>query len=170
MTHNPVRSRRRRLGAHTVEFALTLPAFVFIMAAMFDFGWLFYQQAMLDSAIHQGCRAGAVVDPEDDVPEDVATETILASMDAFGQACPDDGTALSMDDLDTNGEGERVFKTNQQCGVFMEKTGSRPAISMDCTVVKKFEPLFGLVPAPETIGANTVMRFEWQDLVDEDST
>jgi len=142
--HRSRKPRRRRRGAHVIEFALTLPAFVALMAAMFDFGWLFFQQAMLDNAIHEGCRAGAVVDPASAVPEDVAEAEIRRLLDSTGQKCPDDSS----------------------CTVSFTRTGARPAISLRCEVDRAYSPLFGMVPAPDRIGSRTLMRFEWQDLVD----
>ena len=137
-------ARRRRRGAHVVEFALTLPAFVMILAGTFDFGWLFFQQAMLDNAVHEGCRAGAVVDPASANPEDTAEDKIRELLDNTGQKCPDDST----------------------CEVTMSRTGVRPAISLRCDVERNYSPLFGMVPHPDRIGSRTLVRFEWQDLVD----
>mgnify|MGYP001804268774 CR=1 FL=1 len=31
---------------------------------------------------------------------------------------------------------------------------------------RDYTPLFGLVPSPDYIGSRSLMRFEWQDLVD----
>src|SRR6476619_3535339 len=49
---------RRRRGANAIEFALTLPLFLFIVFATLDYGYLFAMQAMLDDAVVLSCREG----------------------------------------------------------------------------------------------------------------
>lgn len=156
--------RGARRGAHSLEFALTLPVFVLILAATFDMGWLFFQQAMLDNAMHEGCRAGAVIDPEQGVPEDVAEEEMRGMLASVGQECG--GSASDDGDTDTD-PPERGIGDPQTCDFSFSRQGSRPAISLKCEVVRSYTPPFGLVPHPDYIGSQTLMRFEWQDLVDE---
>ncbi|MFK7928438.1 MAG: TadE/TadG family type IV pilus assembly protein [Myxococcota bacterium] len=136
------RNRRSRFGAHVIEFALTLPAFTLLLAAIFDMGWLFYQQAMLDNAMHEGCRAGAVMDPETAGPEAVARDEILTLLARFGQPCRGD------------------------CSVEFEREGALPALYMTCKVDRDYNALFGMVPTPERIGSQTLIRFEWQDQIE----
>lgn len=170
MRHHHATARRNRRGTNLIEFALTLPAFMMLLAVLFDFGWLFFQQAMMDAAIHEGCRAGAVVDPEAQDPETVAKDTILTSLNAAGQACPASTPVASRVELaEAAGEDEStgaVLEDDQECAVILDRVGERPAISMQCEVQRRYEPLFGLVPSPEVITSSTRMRFEWQDLVD----
>lgn len=135
------RTRRNRVGAHIVEFALTLPVFTLLLAAIFDMGWLFYQQAMLDNAMHEGCRAGAIMDPDSNQPEAAARSEIMRLLAKVGQKCGGD------------------------CNVRFERGGALPAISMTCWVERDYNALFGLVPTPERIGSQTLIRFEWQDQI-----
>lgn len=52
--------RRTEGGASAVEFALILPVFVLIIAAIIDFGFIFAQQVSLNNAARDASRAGVV--------------------------------------------------------------------------------------------------------------
>jgi Flp pilus assembly protein TadG len=52
--------RRRDRGASAVEFALILPVFVLIIAAIVDFGFIFAQQVSLNNAARDASRTGVV--------------------------------------------------------------------------------------------------------------
>lgn len=132
-------SRRARRGASAIEFALTMPAFVLLLALFTDYGWLFFQQANLDNAVHRGCRTGAVTDPLRESPEDAARASIAADLTLFGVRC--DGG----------------------CVTRIETRGAHPSISMFCAIDAPYEPLFGLAATPARIQATTLMRYEWQD-------
>jgi Flp pilus assembly protein TadG len=55
--------RHGRRGGNAIEFALTLPIFVFIMFGVLEYGYYFYLSALVEDANRFGCRKGALVDP-----------------------------------------------------------------------------------------------------------
>ena len=138
--------RGRRRGAAAIEFALVLPVFVLIFAAVMDFGWLFYERTVLDAATTRGCRAGALVDPGEDEADldavrtraqEVMEETLL---DVGGIAC----------------EGD------DNCMVSVSAFGTMPGRSIKCVVDKRFEPILGMVLDPFVMESAMVVRLEWQ--------
>ncbi|MFT7520001.1 MAG: Flp pilus assembly protein TadG [Kiritimatiellia bacterium] len=131
-------ARRRRRGGTAIEFGLTMPAFVFILAMFVDYGWIFFHKAMLDTSVHRGCRAGAVADPDRLDNHEEAKKTILAELALAGVDCGVD------------------------CVVTLTDLGVTPSRSMECNIVRDYVPLFGIVPAPATLHAQTIMRYEWQ--------
>lgn len=137
------RRRSNRRGSSTVEFALTAPAFVLVLAIFIDYGWVFFQKAMLDNAIQSGCRQGAITDPETADPMTVADGAISSTMSRLGSPCDGD------------------------CTITLEDRGATPALSLYCEVDQEYTPLFGMVPTPDRLQSSTLMRFEWQDEVDE---
>lgn len=56
-----VRNARRSGGAELVEFALVLPILVVILIAVFDFGFMVYDKAMITHAAREAARAGIVL-------------------------------------------------------------------------------------------------------------
>ncbi|SDP26321.1 Flp pilus assembly protein TadG [Pedococcus dokdonensis] len=52
--------RRSESGASAVEFALILPVFVLIIAAILDFGFIFAQQVQLNNAARDAARQAVV--------------------------------------------------------------------------------------------------------------
>jgi len=138
MVHDPNRTQRRRRGSSALEFALTFPAFIFIIAIFTDYGWVFFQKAMLDNAIHEGCRAGAIADPQSDDNKQVARDRIEDQLEAVGLECT-------------------------SCTIVTEDRGDAPAISMFCSVTRTTDSLWGIVPIPASMGSSTLLRYEFQD-------
>jgi hypothetical protein len=133
---------RLRRGANAIEFALTLPVFIAIIMAIFEFGWMFFMRSTIIHAVRDGCRAGAVIPPGDaPSPEAVAT----ARMTDF----------LAGYDIECRGSAER-------CGVDIEPTGESPFQTMDCTLTVVYEPLVGLIPTPDHLSARSVVMYEIQ--------
>ncbi|MCB9758331.1 MAG: pilus assembly protein [Alphaproteobacteria bacterium] len=133
-------SQRRRRGANAIEFALILPVFVTIMVGIMDFSWFFFVRSTVINAVRDGCRAGAVV-PPDENPELVARaemEDILATWNAD---CND---------------------PNITCTFDIQASGSSPSEVLECSITLEQDPLIGLVPMPETTTASAVVHFELQ--------
>lgn len=134
---------RTRGGAAALEFALTLPAFLLLLFAIMDYGWLFYHRAALDSAANTGCRAGSLIDPgieEADMAavQDEANSSTQAALEGLGIPCGAD------------------------CSVAVEVFGVNPARSIRCTVQLGYDPLVGAVLDPLTLEALQVSRLEYQ--------
>ena len=135
-----IRSLRR--GAHAIEFALTIPLFVAIVTAILEFGWMFFMRSTVIHAVRDGCRAGAVI-PFGEVPspEEVAQSTMTDFLGGYS--------------IDCRGAEER-------CGIAVTVAGESPYETMDCTLDIAYEPIIGLIPHPERLGARSVVMFEIQ--------
>lgn len=75
--------RRRRRGANALEFALTAPVAITILAGMIDFGWFFYQQQGVQTATRDGVRTASVVRIEQD-PVTVAENATFNALNRAG--------------------------------------------------------------------------------------
>jgi Flp pilus assembly protein TadG len=130
-------SRRARRGANAVEFALTLPVAVAVLAGIIDYGWIFFQQEAIQNATRDGVRFASVSTPL----EDHISRAIRATEDALQRSGIDPATAK----IDAYYEG--VFPDER------------------ITVVTRvpFSPLFGIVPVPVNLGAQLSMRVESQE-------
>ncbi|MES2977142.1 MAG: TadE/TadG family type IV pilus assembly protein [Pseudomonadota bacterium] len=58
---NPAKNRNSQTGAQAVEFALVLPFLILIIFAVFDFGILVYNKAIITNASREGARQGIVL-------------------------------------------------------------------------------------------------------------
>ena len=76
------RSARRTSdeGVTTVEFALVLPLFVFLIGVATYFGWMFFQQTQLDRAANRAARYAAVL--QTDGRTGFCSDLVLASINA----------------------------------------------------------------------------------------
>ncbi len=131
-----------RRGANAIEFALTLPVFVALVLAVFEFGWMFFMRSTVIHAVRDGCRAGAVI-PQLDVPSPESVATDRMSDFLAGVA------------IDCRGDSDR-------CGIAITTTGESPYQTMDCSLSISYEPLVGMIPHPETLAARSVVMYEVQ--------
>jgi hypothetical protein len=133
------RRRRRRRGANAMEFALTLPVFIAVTMGMVEFGWFFSRVALVNSALMDGCREGALIDELEGDPETTATARMEAVLTFGGQACTD-------------------------CDA--EIIGVVPGKTLRCSVEVDYETLTGFFTSmgvmPNTITSETRSRLEWQ--------
>lgn len=128
--------RADRRGTNMVEFALTLPIFLFILFGLFDYGWFFLNKAMADIAVTRGCRAGAITDTLDGDPAEEAEEVMVDWMDLVVDGC--------------------------QGGCSAAVSGDVPTRIIQCTVVVPHAAMVGLMPVPEVVRSETIARLEWQ--------
>ena len=135
-------SRNPRRGANAIEFALTVPLFVALVAAIFEFGWMFFMRSTVIHAVRDGCRAGAVV-PRDEVPS--PAEVAQTKMTEF----------LGGYSIDCRGAEER-------CGITVTTSGVYPYETMNCSLDIAYAPIIGLIPHPDRLGAKSVIMFEIQ--------
>lgn len=136
--------RLRRRGGPAIEFALVLPVFVLLLGGIFEFSWFFFMRAITINAVQAGCRAGAVV-PPDESPTIVAEDEIGRAMGAYsfwGADCSD--------------------PDDSQCEMNVATSGSSPTELITCSVAMEYRGLTGLVPMPTTITAGTTRIFEVQ--------
>lgn len=139
--------RPRRRGSNLIEFALLMPVFWLIIAGMIDMGWLFYHQAMLDTATNIGCRAGALVDPGDGESRiaEVRQTAEKAMVKELGKT---PGTTCVADE--------------EKCTLSVSAFGDPPGRSLYCSVTRDFTPLLGIGATSTQLDSGIVVRMEWQ--------
>lgn len=138
-----MRTQQHRRGNNAVEFVLTLPIWIGVVASIIDFGWLFYHQTALDAAANLGCRAGALVDPGD-----------LDQYIALVQTRATDAMQTALVDL---GGGECPT-----CTVTAYTVGAPPARSLRCEASRPIQPLVGLFMDDRLLHSKQIARLEWQ--------
>lgn len=124
-------------GAEAVEFALTLPILVILVAGIFDYGWYFHQQLSLQSATRQAARSASVLPQTGDV-DAAARASIAAALEADGQGGLDPAVTV---EVVTAANGEQ-------------------AVRVDATA--PYTGLWSLVALPFQLRATVVMRREDQ--------
>ncbi len=138
---SPARGRR---GGPAIEFALVLPVFVFVMAVIFEYSWYFFMQATVMGAAESGCRAGAVV-PPDENPMEVAQDNAADAMGAYsfwGADCAD--------------------SDDSRCNISIATSGASPTEVISCQVAIQYPGMTGMVPVPSAITFSTARIFEVQ--------
>jgi len=128
--------RRRRRGANAIEFALTLPVAVAVLAGIIDYGWLFFQQEAIEAATRDGARHGSVsIRTEDPVTR--AERATLGSLERNG-----------------------IDPATAEVRAFLESVFPDERVTVATAV--PFRPLFGIVPVPGVLNARLSMRLEAQ--------
>ncbi len=136
--------RRRRRGGPAIEFALVLPVFMLIVGVIFEYSWYFFMRSTVMSAATTGCRAGAVVPPDED-PTDVAENQVGQTMNTysfFGMDCSD--------------------PEDENCTIAVSTSGDSPSEVITCAVAVVYPGLTGIVPVPSAISFSTSRIFEVQ--------
>lgn len=132
---------RDRGGAHLLEFALTLPVFLSLMLGMIEFGWFFFQKAAIDSAVHIGCRQGAVLDPGTN--DAALPANILLTVQGIKDVMAENGVVCD------------------GCSVQVVDLYNMPARSLSCTVSQEYIPLVNVIDAVP-ITSRAIVRMEIQ--------
>ena len=135
-THATFLERVRRRGGNTVEFALTLPVFLYLMLGVVDYGYLMMAHAVLDAAAMEGTREGAITDPYN-----------VAAVDAVAEAKAEEIASGIC-------AGDCVYTCND--------VGNPPEREIECDLRWNIEPLVGLVPYPTQIQSKGRQLLEWQ--------
>ncbi|MCP4809424.1 MAG: pilus assembly protein [Proteobacteria bacterium] len=131
---------RDRRGANAIEFALVLPVFLTIVLGMMEFSWAFFIRTAVITAVSDGCRAGAVVHPEDDW-ETEALDRMTLVLAQYNIDCEDNSVS---------------------CESFATSSGDSPEESIDCRLEVNYEPLIGYVPVPTEVASEATILFELQ--------
>ncbi len=135
-------SPRRRRGTHVIEFALVTPVFLVLTIGIMDWGWYMFTHATVKAAVYEGCRTGAVIDPDSNpTPESVAAGDIRARLASLNISC-------------TGGDDRCVVQT--------QRSGSSPEELLLCAVDADYRSLFELVPTPVEVGTATQVLLEIQ--------
>lgn len=109
--HSGARGDRKR-GSVIVEFALSFPFVIVVLAGMFQFGYAFFAYNSLRNCVHAGARFGSLADF---TQGQTAFQTNVKNMTVYGTVNVDGSTrplvhGLSIDDIivtsvDTDGVG-----------------------------------------------------------------
>jgi Flp pilus assembly protein TadG len=128
----------RERGSAAVEFALVFPLFVTILFGILEYGWIFYQQFNLASAVRDGLRQGVTVGQTSTPdPKAFAVQRALADLQVVGVS------------------SSNVTLTTQY-------NGTTPTKTLTLTAVMAYHPLIGLVPVPAQIKYAMTMMLELQ--------
>jgi Flp pilus assembly protein TadG len=125
-------------GAAAVEFALILPVMLSVVFGTMEYGWVFYQQFNLASAVRDGLRQGVTISqtvtPD---PRETARQKTLADLQAQGIA-PSSVTVTAA------------------------YGGATPTKTMTLTVSMTYQKLIGFVPTPARLQYAMTMMLELQ--------
>lgn len=132
------RIRNRSRGAAAVEFALILPVLLTVVFGLMEYGWIFYQQFNLASAVRDGLRQGVTVSQS-------------ASPDPRAVA-----EQKATDDLATMGIPSNAVT------VTAVYAGASPTKTMTLTASMTYKKLIGFVPTPAQLRYGMTMMLELQ--------
>ncbi len=135
-------NRQKRRGANAIEFALTFPVLVLMLAAMVDYGWYFGQRQWVLGAVREASRAGALASQDDDA---VALATTRAN------------AMLTQAGLNPSNATVEVGFTGDPPNVMIEVEVSHPFTPLMGTL-----SILGPVAYPDTLNARLVARMEDQ--------
>ena len=134
---------RTRRGANAIEFALTFPVFTFLLFGLIEYGWYFYERYQLAEVTRAGCRAGALLHPDDADPSHRADVTARIEIRKYCQHA-----GLSCD----KGDGVRV-----------DYVGASPDEALRCLTTQPHVRLTGLsIPIPRDMAAVAELHLELQ--------
>jgi hypothetical protein len=121
-----------------VEFALALPVLLAMLTGVADYGLYFMQRAAVLNAAKDAARI-AVASPEHQSPITMAEQHAHGIIVEGLSSCDDCSATASVIDVDG-------------------------WMALEVAVSRPFQPLAGLVPAPEQVSATVTMALEHQDL------
>ena len=141
----PLSTRRSRRGSNAVEFALCMPIWVALVAAIMEFAWVYFQASSLNAATNIGCRAGSLIDPGEN---DVNLETLnTVATEAMKNVLMNN--SLNNDDCSS-------------CVVTVSTTGDPPERTLVCEASRQVHPLIGMFVDTKTMTATQIARLEAQ--------
>lgn len=143
----------KRRGSAAIEFGLTLPMIVFLLAAVVDWGSYMSLRTSVARAAMDGARRGAAVMEDDTVTTgslivpaaETRAELILQEM----------GLTCTSPDCTVTGTYCAVGQASSNCG-------SPPLNTVLVTVSYAYNPLFGFVSVPTMITERSVFAIEGQ--------
>lgn len=135
-----MRHRRRKAcrAGVAVEFALTLPVLLLLLAGVMDYGWYFFVQAGVQSAAADAVRMGVDADGGVD-PGALAEAAATDVLEDAGLPCLGACSVIASVEVQP---GYRLLRV---------------------VVDRPYEPLVGLVPSPAANHASCAMLLEQQD-------
>ncbi len=133
---------RNRTGSSALEFALTLPVIVAVLAGILEYGWYLFQLSNVVHALRDGTRIGVTVPSADETGTEARAEAHARSvMDGLGVPCTEGGGCLVSATIAPAGD----INTLQM------------SIEVDYT------PIVGLLPTPSQLRGTFTMMLQEQD-------
>lgn len=123
-----------RRGSAAIEFALVLPVLLVCVLGVLDYGWYFYNEMLVLSAVKEGTRYGAAT-PRTNDPAGVAAARVRTTLNTYGLP---GGTAYVASAL----------------------KGVKPDTTLQVTGTLPYVPLSGFVSVPGSLSATMTMRLE----------
>jgi len=133
--------RSFRRGASAVEFALTLPFVIALVAITVEWGWVLSQQAWVHAAARDACRFTVELDPRN---TDINAQAALSAQEW-----------LTTYDFNCGG-GDCSIATETK------RVGGREALTV--AVVVEYRPIFGLIPVPERLRGESTHLLRYQPI------
>ena len=131
----------RRRGSSALEFALTLPVIVAVLAGILEYGWYLFQLSNVVHALRDGTRIGVTVPSSDDAGSQARAEAHARSvMDGLGVPCTDGGECVVTATIEPAGDVQ-ILRMN---------------IEVD------YSPLVGLLPTPSQLRGTFTMMMQEQ--------
>jgi len=137
-------------GAELIEFAIVTPIFALLIAAMFDFGFMFRNWELVTNAAREGARVGILPAYACDGSTTDVTQRVQAYMTASG--VNDSKTYSVATSLKSVSTAAGKFSA---CVVTVQMTQPLPTLSV-------FGPIFGGTFADVNLKSQAVMRTEAQ--------
>ena len=132
----------RRRGSSALEFALTLPIIVAVLAGILEYGWYLFQLSNVVHALRDGTRIGVTVPAADETGSEARAEAhARAVMDGLGVPCTDGGGCVVNATIEPAGDISTL----------------RMSIEVDYT------PIVGLLPTPSQLRGSFTMMMQQQD-------
>jgi len=132
---------RNRRGSSALEFALTLPVIVAVLAGILEYGWYLFQLSNVVHALRDGTRIGVTVPAADETGTEARAEAHARSvMDGLGVPCTDGGGCLVSATIEPAGDVNTL----------------RMSIEVDYT------PIVGLLPTPSQLRGTFTMMMQEQ--------
>jgi len=134
------RPTHARRGAAAVEFALTLPLYLVLIGAVFEYGWYLNQLTSVVHSAREGVRYAVTID-QDDNPETEAVNQTTAVLEGLGIDC-------------SGGASCSITGTTSTAG-------SVDTLTVNVSV--EYDPIAaGLIPSPPTLQTSFTMALEDQ--------
>lgn len=128
--------RKPRRGAQTLEFALVFPLLLALFTGILDWGWYLLRVQLVLQAVRDGARSGAAVAQDASPgPDSSAVTATRSSLTSMGLPASDATITAAV-------------------------SGDRPDSVLTVNAAVPFEPLCGLIPAPEVMGGSLTVRLE----------
>lgn len=131
-----------RRGGSAVEFALTLPIVIALVAVTVEWGWVLSQQAWIHAAARDSTRFAVELDPEDFDIETQAIQSAREWLDSYQFDC-----------------------VGVNCDVRAAVVDIRGRDALTVAMDIEYRPIFGLIPVPATLHGESTYLLKYQEIM-----